>query len=297
MTATEPDEPHRPHVLSDLDVTTEQISPDRSISVAPLVDAVRNCAGAAALGYLAALVDVNCALVALIAAAPEWTATADLALHGVDPLTIGPSVVESQLVRAGRNVISVSVTVTDGGGVDPLAQHASIAAPTRASVVAARGLVTFARIPREASAASASFDPLSVVGTRRSLSPAGAAPTARLPDRVGLRTLDAPCGVVELAITDYVRNSFGTINGGVIAMLAQASAEAVVEDLAATDLQVHYLAQARQGPARTVATLLRRGADHAVCLVEVLDAGDGDARLAQASVTLAQGCTEPRGGP
>ena len=71
MTAAEPDGPYRPHVVSDFDVTTEQVSPDRSISVAPLVDAVRNCAGAAALGYLAALVDVNCALVALIAAAPS----------------------------------------------------------------------------------------------------------------------------------------------------------------------------------------------------------------------------------
>jgi acyl-coenzyme A thioesterase PaaI-like protein len=283
------DQAHRRHVLNDLDITTEQVTPERSISVAPVVDAVRNGSGAASLGYLATLVDVNCALVALIPAHPDWTATAALTLHGVDPLTVGPTVVDSRLVRAGRNIITISVSVSDGRGVDPFAQHDSAGAVALASdslVTAARGLVTFARIPRGATRASTSFDPRGVVGQRRSLSPAGDVPEAGLADRLGLRIVDPVQGCVELPISDYVRNSFGAINGGVMAMLVQAAAEAALEEFVATDLQVHYLAQAPGGQARAVTTVLRRGDEHAVCLVDVLAAEQAGRRLAQASVVL-----------
>ncbi len=262
---------------------------ERSISVAPVVDAVRNRAGAASLGYQAALVDVNCALVALIPAHPDWTATADLTLHGVDPLTRGPTVVDSRLVRAGRNIITVSVTVADGRGFDPFAGDDSAAAVGLAGdalVTAARGLVTFARIPRGASSSSTSFDPRSVIGQRRSLSPALDPPVIGLAERLGLRVVDADRGCVELSISDYVRNSFGAINGGVVAMVVQAAAEAALEEFVATDLQVHYLSQAQDGRARTVTAILRRGDEHAVCLVDVLTADEAGQRLAQASVTL-----------
>lgn len=278
-----------PHVLRDLHITTQQVTKTRSISVAPVVHGVRNRAGGASLGFLTTLVDVNCALVALIAADPDWTATADLALHGAGSLTVGPAVAESRLLRAGRTIIVVSVDVFDGRGIDPLAGDdgvvdEALVAPSLVPV--ARGLATFARIPRGASSASGSFNPRDAVGQRRSLSTANGVPVAGLAERIGLRVLDSQQGAVELPVTDYVRNSFGAINGGVLAMILEGAAEAAVPDAVATDLQVHYLAQARNGPARTATDVLRRGADHAVCRVEVVDAGDDDACLALATVTL-----------
>ncbi|MBV8949485.1 MAG: hypothetical protein JOZ99_01310 [Actinobacteria bacterium] len=276
-------------MLTDLDITTEQLSATCSFTSAPLVDGVRNRAGAASLGFLVTLVDVNCALVALIAADPDWTATADLSLHAVAPLDTGPAVVESTLLRAGRNVVVVSITVFDGRGTAPFADHGggpAAALARGAFTTVARGLATFARIPRGASAASAAFDPVDTIGRRRSMSPAGGVPCAALTERIGLRVVDAASGVVELPITDYVRNSFGAINGGVLGMVVQDAAEAALPQFAATDVQIHYLAQARAGAARAATTVLRRGAGHAVCAVEVIDVAGGGTTLALATVTL-----------
>jgi acyl-coenzyme A thioesterase PaaI-like protein len=72
--------------VSDLDITTEQLSASHARSLSPVTDAVRDPSGAAGLGYLVALIDVNTAMVALCTAHPDWTATADLMVHEDAPL-------------------------------------------------------------------------------------------------------------------------------------------------------------------------------------------------------------------
>src|SRR6476619_1948280 len=67
--------------ISDLDITTEQVTASSARSMAPVTDAVRDASGAAGLGYLVGLVDVNTAMVGLCASQPDWTATADLMIH------------------------------------------------------------------------------------------------------------------------------------------------------------------------------------------------------------------------
>lgn len=271
--------PPEHHILRDLLVVTQQETPERSISVAPLTEHVRNAAGAAGLGTIAAVVDVNCALVALLAATPDWTATADLALHEVAPLTDGPIIVTSQLVRAGVNIVVVDVEVHDGHGqADPAARDA-----TKAGV----GLVTMARIPASASAVSSAVDRTAVIGTKRSMATDDSGFTQPVLDSIGVRVVDAARGVVELDKHDYVRNSFGTINGGVLGMLFQAAAEAMAGGHGtATDVQIHYLSQTRTGPARTAGTEIRTTADHAVYRIEAVDAGQDDQLLAVATVTV-----------
>ena len=65
---------------------------------------------------------------------------------------------------------------------------------------AARSLVTFARIPRKASVASADFDPTTMIGQRRELVPVCPHPPPEpILERIGLRVVDAPAGHVELA--------------------------------------------------------------------------------------------------
>ena len=100
-------------------------------------------------------------------------------------------------------------------------------------------------------------------------------------DRLDLRVVD---GGVELARSDYVRNSFGTINGGVLGFLCSAAVEEVT-GLVPADLELRYLGQTKVGPARATATVVRRREDHVVCDVHVRDAGAGDLLLARATVT------------
>jgi acyl-coenzyme A thioesterase PaaI-like protein len=268
--------------ISDLDITTEQVSLTSARSMSPLTDAVRDASGAAGLGYLVGLVDVNTATVGLCASAPDWTATADLMIHEAAPLVHGPTVLESHLTRAGSRLIVVGVDIYDGAGLTDMDELGDPIDLTRV----ATGLVTFARVPASTSSASATWDPRSTVGIRRHLERDGELPTEPLLDRCGLVVVDAPGGVVELPNSAYVQNSRGRINGGVLGMVFQGAAEAAAPGYVGSDLHIHYLASARVGPIRTETHVVREVDDHVVCRVVAADAGADDLVVAQATVTL-----------
>jgi acyl-coenzyme A thioesterase PaaI-like protein len=235
---------------------------------------------------VAALVDIAAAPVALIAGSPDWTATQDLSLHATGWLVQGPVAVDARLVRAGRNTVVVGVDVYDAHLLDTLADvQAAIAADDGEVRRAATGVLTFARIPRSASVSATTFDPAQLVGQERATLPSRP-PTGTMLERIGVTVVDAVAGVVEIERTDYVRNSFGTINGGVLGAVFQAAAEAMRPGLVATDLQVHYLSQVQAGPARTSAALSRDAHGHTVVTVRAVDAGHHDQLLALATVTL-----------
>ncbi len=268
--------------ISDLDITTEQISASSARSMATVTDAVRDASGAAGLGYLVGLVDVNTAMVGLCASQPDWTATADLMIHEAAPLLHGPTILESHLTRAGSRLIVVSVDIYDGEGLtdmDELGDEIELAR-------VATGLVTFARVPASTSSVSTTWDPMSTIGVRRHLEREGELPTEPLLERIGMTVVDAPGGVVELPNSAYVQNSRGRINGGVLGMVFQGAAEAAVPGYAASDLHIHYLTGARTGPVRTSTVVVRDADDHVVCRVEAVDAGADDRTIAVATVTL-----------
>ena len=147
--------------ISDLDITTEQLSATRPRSMSPVTDAVRDASGAAGLGYLVALVDVNTAMVGLCAAHPDWTATADLMLHEAAPLVHGPDdpgePSHPRRVAPDRGRASTSTTAT--------ASPTWTSSATRSTSAASPpGLVTFARVPASTSSVSATWDPTRRIG-------------------------------------------------------------------------------------------------------------------------------------
>jgi acyl-coenzyme A thioesterase PaaI-like protein len=268
--------------ISDLDITTEQMSATSARSMAPVTDAVRDASGAAGLGYLVGLVDVNTAMVGLCASQPDWTATADLMIHEAAPLVHGPTILESHLTRAGSRLIVVGVDIYDGDGLtdmDVLGDEISL---TRV----ATGLVTFARVPASTSAVSSTWDPMSTIGIRRHLEREGELPKEPLLERIGMTVVDEAGGVVELPNSPYVQNSRGRINGGVLGMVFQGATEAAAPGYVGSDLHIHYLASGRVGPIRTETHVVREVDDHVVCRVTAMDAGADDLVVAQATVTL-----------
>jgi acyl-coenzyme A thioesterase PaaI-like protein len=276
--------PPERHFLRDLNSATWQVTAQRVLMTAPLTDGYRNAAGAAALGFLAAMVDIAAAPVALIAGAPDWTATQDMSLHAAGWLTEGPAVVDARLERVGRNTVIVSVDVYDGAGTTDW-EELGVAIDAGRLELTAKGLLTFARIPRSASASASVFDPASLVGQRRSMAPDHPVEGTML-ERIGVEVVDAAGAAVEIAHSDYVRNSFGTINGGVLGAVFQAAAEAARPGLVATDLQIHYLSQVTAGPARTSGTVSRDVAGHSIVSLRAVDAGNDDQLLDLATITL-----------
>ncbi len=100
-------------------------------------------------------------------------------------------------------------------------------------------------------------------------------------DVLNLEVIDAAAGIVELPIDDFVRNSFGAVQGGAYGALAGAAAEAALTEacgvpVEAIDLQLTYLELGKVGPLRTTTTVLRSSPSEGAARVEVVDAGAGD---------------------
>jgi acyl-coenzyme A thioesterase PaaI-like protein len=88
-------------------------------------------------------------------------------------------------------------------------------------------------------------------------------------EQLGTRILEP--GVVEVDRLPYVMQPWGTLQGGVVALLGELAAESLV-GTPVVDLEVRYLSAVRVGPARTSAMVV----GHSTVRVEVHDAGSDD---------------------
>jgi hypothetical protein len=75
--------------------------------------------------------------------------------------------------------------------------------------------------------------------------------TLPLHERIGLRVADARGGVVEADLVDYVRNTFGALQGGIVAVLAEAAMLEASGGGSLSALAVRYRTLGRVGPFRT----------------------------------------------
>ncbi len=99
--------------------------------------------------------------------------------------------------------------------------------------------------------------------------------------QLDMRDVDAAGAdlAVELTLDGRVSNPRGALQGGIIATLVDIVAGRAVlagepgNAVATSDLSVHYLRGVTAGPARAVATVVRRGNRSAVVTVDIFDAG------------------------
>ena len=79
---------------------------------------VTNPRGALQGGLVATLVDVVAGRAVMDDAASEAVATADLTIHFLRGITVGPALATAKVVRRGRTLAVVTVDVTDTGSGD-----------------------------------------------------------------------------------------------------------------------------------------------------------------------------------
>jgi acyl-coenzyme A thioesterase PaaI-like protein len=96
-----------------------------------------------------------------------------------------------------------------------------------------------------------------------------------LRQEAGIEVIDAAEGVVQVEVTPQLRNPAGTLQGAMVALLAEAAAEDLMEarfgsNFVVTDLDLRYLRKAEVGPVRTRSTLLGVGPEASV-QVELID--------------------------
>jgi uncharacterized protein (TIGR00369 family) len=266
--------PPERHVLRDLALTLERApgAPDRALLELP--PAVRDDAGRVRLGVLATLVDVVGACLALRRIAPDWLATAELSVHSRDVVPIGPLAAEPRALRSGRTTTVIEVELVDeGAGKRPVAL----------------ATMTFVRIVRPEATRSLESPAEPEVASRFSFALADSRLEQPYAEALGVRVLDPERGALELVRSDYTINSFGSLQGGTVASLAELAGEVAARAatgarVVSTSVAVHYLAQGPRGPYRTEAEVLRR--HPAVARVAVRDDGAGEL-MAIATVTSA----------
>ena len=255
-----PDREYPParHILRDLRLEVEHRPDGTALAWIPAPPAVRNPSGSVRAGVLAILVDVVGGGLAAVAARPDWIATADLTLHVVSrPVETGVEA-RGRVVRQGRTTVVIEVDLADEAGT-PLGL----------------ATMTFAVLPRRAE--NLSIDQADVVN-RHSFAVDGSALATPFHDEIALTVVDRDAGAIELPLRDYVVNSMGAVQGGIVAAAAAAAAEqALVPDggapAEAVDLQVSYLALVKAGPLSTRTRVLDAQPRFGTAHVEIVDAG------------------------
>lgn len=250
------------HLLRDLPFQMEQV--DELRARAHLVLGPRTMLdGAPDPGPIMTAVDVLAGSLVGRVVAPDWMATADLSLHLGSGLPVeGELVADAAVIRDGRTTVVLDARLRAGAPDGP----------TVGEVV-----LTFVRLPRREGNLDLSHFPVER-GARTGFVAAGPGRSGPFAGVLGLTVLDPAAGGCHLEVDDYVRNSFGAVNGGVVATLAQRSGQVLAAHLLAgpvrtTDVEVHYLSQGRSGPLVARAEPIRAGSAEMLARVEVHDAG------------------------
>ena len=270
-----PDYPPARHLLRDLRLDVEHHSDGSSTAWLPVVPDLLDDHGGVRTGALATLVDVIGGGLAAHAARPDWIATADLTLHLVDDARAGTVRARARVLRAGRTTVVLEVAL------------ATEQAHGGAGATLGLATMTFGVLPRRDGNPVISDD---ASRSRSTLALADSGFRRPFIDAVGVRLAERGerRATVELQPDDYIRNSLGAVQGGIVATLVESAAREALRDacgapVVARDLQVTYLALARVGPVRATATALfatPRGSTRpfGTAAVDVVDAGN-EARL------------------
>jgi acyl-coenzyme A thioesterase PaaI-like protein len=184
-----------------------------------------------------------------------WMLTTDMSVR-MRPVP-APARVDSRttVVRRGGRSVTCAVDLTDERGE-----------------LLATGAAGFARVPRRpGDPPKPQFTPADAA---RLFSGVGSL-ASPIREEAGIDVVDAAAGVVEVVVTPDLRNAAGTLQGAMVALVAEAAAEDLVaarfdEPVVVTDLDLRYLARVDTGPVRTRARMLGESAD-APIEIELVD--------------------------
>ena len=214
--------------------------------------------GVVRLSVLAFLVDVS-AGVTLDTDPNAWTFTTDLSLRM--PVRPAPAQLSASttLLREGRRSAHGLVEVVDGD-----------------DRLVSAGAIGFAHVPRrEQDPPKPIVSPTLIAGRFNGL----ARLTAPLRQEAGVVAVDPAEGVVEIAVRPEVCNPAGTLQGAMVALVAEASVEDLVEartgrPAVVSEMDIRYLAQANVGPVRSQCRIIGDRPDDPV-EVRLTDLGTG----------------------
>jgi acyl-coenzyme A thioesterase PaaI-like protein len=189
-----------------------------------------------------------------------WTLTSDMSLR-MRPIRAPQRIdATSAILRQGRRSATCLVELTTDEGA-PIAT----------------GAIGFAKVPRKATDPPKPNVP---IGQIPSIFRDRTALARPLRDEAGIQVIDAMEGIVQVEVTPDLRNPAGTLQGAMVALLAEAAAEDLMaarfeSHFVVTSLDLRYLRKAQVSPVRTRGRLLGTGPDAPV-QIELIDTSTGE---------------------
>jgi uncharacterized protein (TIGR00369 family) len=259
------DYPPQDHMTRDLLISLEFQGKERCTIQAPVMPEVCTDQGSMQVGVIATLVDLLGGALSLRLFHPDWQATSHLSIHTTGRAISGVVIAAGSVLQIGKNTVVFDVGIREEAG--SAVQHAT-------SIGSA--MIICSRIPVREDTRSISMSTEAI-----HLAIEGSGLTQPYLDKVGVQVLDEAAGVVELNMSEYIRNSFHSLHGGMFATLSdlagqQAARKATGRTLVTSDLEIYYLSPGKVGPFRTRARVLRTTDDTALTRVEVIDCGADD---------------------
>ncbi|HEY2565839.1 MAG TPA: hotdog fold thioesterase [Acidimicrobiales bacterium] len=275
--------PPAEHILRDLDLEVE-VRPDATASAwLPVSPHLLASNGGVHAGVLAILVDIVGGAIATRVLYPDRTATADLQLQLLRP-TVAPEVeARVSVLRKGRTTLVLEVLLLDAPGGRLPGEGPPNAWAT----------MTYAVLPRTDDPPL--MEPLPSEAERTTIGPASL--SRPVLEAIGIETGDPGSARVALPLGAYVSNTFGALQGGVMALLGAAAGSSAIEGAlglprgtaCTVDLQVAYLAMGRVGPVASEpdTTMIDTGSDTDGALgavIRLVDQGADDRLVAMVQV-------------
>lgn len=262
--------PPRNHMLRDLSIEVLAAGKEGATIQAPVVSHACSENGFMYVGLLATLVDVLGGIIAIPAISPDWISTSNLSIHTTHHVTSGQVSADGHVLRAGRTSVVIGVEI-----------QAESAVVSHKMIPAGTAMITYSRLPgnKNALQMKKTGNPLETI--RFSLRGTGL--HEPFMDKAGVRIIDRASGQLILNMDAYVRNSLGSLQGGMTAFLADLAGQYVASESRGKpgqtrDLVVHYMSPGLTGPFQTTAELLRMDHHSALTRTRVVDEGN-DHRL------------------
>jgi uncharacterized protein (TIGR00369 family) len=260
------------HILRDLRMSLKFQSQGRAVIRAPVVPEILTPGGSLQAGAVATIVDILGGALTFRAVYPDWMATAALSIHLSGRPASETVAAAGEVIRVGRTMAIIDVDIREEEG--------AFGEPAKSI---GTGMVSGSRLPRRDNAPV--LEAAEETSETVHFGIEGSGLNRPFRDAAGVRVLDETEGVVELDLQEYVRNSVGVLQGGMIAILSDTAGEMAAgaearRPMTTRDLTIQYLSQGKRGPFRTRARVVRATQDTALARVEVIDRGMEDRLIA-----------------
>jgi len=264
--------PPEDHILRDLAIAVETEDTSQAVISAPVSIYVCAQNGVLYAGVLATLTDVVGGILAVRAIMPDWLSTAHMSLMTTRNIRSGHVSGHGRLIRCGRTSVVVGVDVYNE-------TERSAGTPEPAGMA----MITYSRLSGNGKTLPQRSDGHGHHATCFSL---GITPLAQaLVEKAGIEIIDSAGGRLRINMTPYVRNSLNSLQGGVIAFLADLAGPLALSadhgnSWQTRDLTIHYMTPGIKGPFETAAVTIRSDSHNALMRIEVLDRGDENRLMA-----------------